>query len=264
MTGIKASTQEAKADSGKVKLSLTPTQIVRDIAVVREYGTKKYHDPDNWKKVELQRYIDAFYRHWLSFIEDNSSVDEESGIEHYKHAACNMAFICELMKQKPEAKESSEIRCRAEDFAPPTETVNCRCSSATPQTLEGRAQTLLDVAFGRFGFVEAGSVKKESKREFMCAHCPSDFFDVVDACNSVIGCTECWDQMYEGQKIKDCPTPGNRKTLLDVVKGVCTGRSPDVIMRAECPINYFAVEGKCNGDCNSCWNRLYHGEEMKK
>jgi hypothetical protein len=90
----------AKDDMGKVKLSLVPVQIIRDIAVVREYGTEKYHDPDNWKKVELQRYIDAFYRHWLSFIEDNNSKDAESGIEHYKHMACNMAFICELMKKK--------------------------------------------------------------------------------------------------------------------------------------------------------------------
>ncbi len=90
----------AKADEGKPKLSLVPVQIIRDVAVVREYGTKKYHDPDNWKKVELQRYIDAFYRHWLSFIEDNHSKDTESGIEHYKHMACNMAFICELMKEE--------------------------------------------------------------------------------------------------------------------------------------------------------------------
>jgi hypothetical protein len=50
----------AKDDMGKAKLSLVPVQIIRDIAVVREYGTEKYHDPDNWKKVELQRYIDAF------------------------------------------------------------------------------------------------------------------------------------------------------------------------------------------------------------
>lgn len=90
----------AKDDKGKAKLSLVPVQIIRDIALVREYGTKKYHDPDNWKKVELQRYVDAFYRHWLSFIEDNHSKDTESGIEHYKHMACNMAFICELMKEE--------------------------------------------------------------------------------------------------------------------------------------------------------------------
>ena len=89
----------AKDDKGKAKLSLVPVQIIRDIAVVREYGTEKYHDPDNWRKVELQRYVDAFYPHWLSFIEDHRSKDAESGIEHYKHMACNMAFICELMKE---------------------------------------------------------------------------------------------------------------------------------------------------------------------
>lgn len=87
-----------KNDKGKPKLSLVPTQIIRDIAKVREYGVEKYHNSDNWKKVELQRYIDAFFRHWLAFIDDNNSIDEESGIEHYKHCACNMAFICELMK----------------------------------------------------------------------------------------------------------------------------------------------------------------------
>lgn len=92
--------ETAKDDNGKLKLSLVPVQIIRDIALVREYGTKKYNDPNNWKKVELERYINAFYRHWLSFIEDNFSVDPESGIEHYKHMACNMAFICELMREE--------------------------------------------------------------------------------------------------------------------------------------------------------------------
>lgn len=89
----------AKDDKRKLKLSLVPVQIIRDVAVVREYGNEKYHSPDNWKQVELQRYIDALYRHFLSFIEDNRSKDAESGIEHYKHMACNMAFICELMKK---------------------------------------------------------------------------------------------------------------------------------------------------------------------
>lgn len=89
----------AKDDKGKLKLSLVPCQITRDIAVVREYGNEKYHSPDNWKQVELRRYIDALYRHFLSFLEDNRSKDTESGIEHYKHMACNMAFICELLKE---------------------------------------------------------------------------------------------------------------------------------------------------------------------
>lgn len=37
----------AKDDKGKAKLSLVPVQIIRDIALVREYGTAKYHDPNN-------------------------------------------------------------------------------------------------------------------------------------------------------------------------------------------------------------------------
>lgn len=91
---------EAKADAGKLELDLVPVQIVRDIAQVRMYGTAKYHDPDNWRKVDLRRYINALLRHTLAFIEDPDSVDEESGIHHYKHMACNMAFICQIMKER--------------------------------------------------------------------------------------------------------------------------------------------------------------------
>ena len=93
---------EAKQDKGKLKLSLVPTQIIKDIALIREYGVQKYHDPDNWKKVELQRYIDAFYRHWLEFVKDENAIDSESGLPHYKHCACNMAFICELICKEGE------------------------------------------------------------------------------------------------------------------------------------------------------------------
>ena len=90
-------TQFAKADNGKLRISLVPTQIVRDVAEVRMYGDRKYHAPNNWVLVEMDRYVDALMRHLLAFIDDPNSVDEESGIPHYKHAACNMAFICAMM-----------------------------------------------------------------------------------------------------------------------------------------------------------------------
>ena len=96
---LKEKLASAKDDKGKLRLSLVPTQIIRDIAQVREYGCEKYHAPENWRQVEVQRYIDAFYRHWLKVIENPMSVDEESGIPHYKHCACNMAFICEMMRE---------------------------------------------------------------------------------------------------------------------------------------------------------------------
>lgn len=92
--------QEVKADKGKWRLSIVPLQIVEDISEVREYGIEKYHDPDNWKKVEIERYSDALARHFFSFVKNPFSKDEESGIEHYKHMAANMSFICELMAEQ--------------------------------------------------------------------------------------------------------------------------------------------------------------------
>ena len=85
--------QTIKADAGKRRLSLVPTQINYDIAEVREYGINKYGDTDSWLRVEIERYKDAAYRHWLAYLENPDSVDEESGIKHYKHWACNAAFI---------------------------------------------------------------------------------------------------------------------------------------------------------------------------
>ena len=92
--------QTAKADAGKLQITLVPTRIIEDIAEVRMYGNKKYHDPNNWKQVEIERYRDALCRHLLAYIRDPNSVDEESGIPHYKHMATNMAFICEMEREE--------------------------------------------------------------------------------------------------------------------------------------------------------------------
>ena len=92
--------QEAKADNGKPKLTLVPDQIIYDIAEVREYGNRKYGDPNNWKTVEIERYRDAAFRHFLAYIREPDGKDEESGIEHLKHLACNIAFLCALEKNK--------------------------------------------------------------------------------------------------------------------------------------------------------------------
>lgn len=94
--------QTAKADAGKLQITLVPRQIIRDIAEVRMYGNRKYGDPDNWKQVDIKRYRDALCRHLLAYLDDPDSVDEESGIPHYKHLACNVAFICEMEKWKNE------------------------------------------------------------------------------------------------------------------------------------------------------------------
>ena len=92
----------AKADQGKPKISLVPPQIIWEIAKVREYGCAKYPDggPDNWKRVEADRYFDALIRHILAAWNDRASLDEESGLKHLSHAACNLAFLLELEKSE--------------------------------------------------------------------------------------------------------------------------------------------------------------------
>ena len=73
-------------------------EILNAIARVREYGNRKYKSPDNWKNVEPQRYIDATLRHMVAFVNDPKSVDEESGLPHLWHIACNVAFLVSLVK----------------------------------------------------------------------------------------------------------------------------------------------------------------------
>ena len=86
----------AKDTKGKAKISLVPMQILKDVAEVREYGVKKYGSVDSWKEVPIEDYRDALFRHLLEYVKDPNSVDKESGIKHYKHIACNLAFICEM------------------------------------------------------------------------------------------------------------------------------------------------------------------------
>lgn len=91
--------QEAKADAGKPRLSLVPVEIIRCIARVREFAQEKYKDANSWKRVEIERYRDALFRHMLLYIENPSGKDEESGLPHLWHLACNVAFLCEMEKE---------------------------------------------------------------------------------------------------------------------------------------------------------------------
>ena len=93
-------TQSAKADNGKPNLSLVPKQIIYEMEKVRSFGLKKYKDPENWRKVEIERYHQAMLRHTLAVWDDINARDEESGLLHLSHIATNIAFILELMNDE--------------------------------------------------------------------------------------------------------------------------------------------------------------------
>ena len=93
--------QSAKADEGKLQITLVPREIIRNIAVTRMYGNKKYPEGgvDNWKRVEKERYRDALCRHLLEYLDDPASIDRESGLPHLYHLATNVSFLCEMEKR---------------------------------------------------------------------------------------------------------------------------------------------------------------------
>lgn len=97
---ISSPDQTAKADEGKPDYTLVPKALISGCERVRRYGVQKYHDPDNWKKVEPERYWKALIRHVLAAWYDYRAVDQESGLLHLEHIACNAAFLLEMMEDK--------------------------------------------------------------------------------------------------------------------------------------------------------------------
>ena len=101
--------QEAKADAGKPQLTLVPPQILFAIERVRQYGNQKYHSPDNWKTVEAQRYWEAILRHVVAAWDDYTAVDEESGLRHIDHAACNLSFLIAMVEGEKHGKTETSV-----------------------------------------------------------------------------------------------------------------------------------------------------------
>lgn len=90
-----SSSDTAKADAGKPRPTLVPVSLIEAVTAIREYGCRKYHDPENWRQVEPQRYRDALYRHWLAYLR-GELLDPESGLPHLWHMVTNGAFLIEM------------------------------------------------------------------------------------------------------------------------------------------------------------------------
>lgn len=88
--------QTAKADGGKLRLTLVPTEAVEAVAAIRMYGVQKYTDKNNWKRVEKERYKDAALRHFIRYCREPYGMDDESNLPHLWHCLCNLFFLCSL------------------------------------------------------------------------------------------------------------------------------------------------------------------------
>ncbi len=85
-----------KHDANKPRLALVPPELIEAVGEVRTFGVQKYGDSESWKMVETYRYKDAMMRHLVAYLKDSKSVDEESGLSHLWHLACNVAFLIAL------------------------------------------------------------------------------------------------------------------------------------------------------------------------
>ena len=91
--------QQAKADAGKPHPSYCPVALIEGVIAVREYGTAKYGDPENWRKVSADRYHEAILRHVLEIWEDPFAVDPDSGLYHLQNIATNISFLLQMRKE---------------------------------------------------------------------------------------------------------------------------------------------------------------------
>lgn len=91
--------QTAKADAGKIRLTMIPTKALWAVGAIYEYGRKKYPSkPDNWKDVEIQRYRDSAFRHFMQYLDNPSGNDPESGLPILWHFLWNAITLTALQE----------------------------------------------------------------------------------------------------------------------------------------------------------------------
>lgn len=91
-------TDGLKHDGGKPRLDLVPPEIIEAVGAVMAHGTEKYGEA-SYRQVEPKRYRAALMRHICKWLKDPYGKDEDSGLPHLWHIACNVAFLCELDKE---------------------------------------------------------------------------------------------------------------------------------------------------------------------
>lgn len=88
-----------KHDIGKPMMGLISGVFLVGLAKVLTFGARKYA-AHNWRKgIALSRAYDALQRHMVAFW-DGEDLDQESGLPHLDHAACELMFIRETWERR--------------------------------------------------------------------------------------------------------------------------------------------------------------------
>ena len=93
-------TDGLKHDGGKPRLDLVPPELIEAVGTVMTHGAEKYGEA-SYRNVKPERYRSALMRHICKWLKEPHGKDEDSGLPHLWHIACNVAFLLELDKEEP-------------------------------------------------------------------------------------------------------------------------------------------------------------------
>lgn len=80
-------------DDGKAPLACLPWAALDEMAMVQEYGHKKYGDFYNYRKgMEVSRNLSCAIRHIRDYM-NGLDLDSESGRSHLAHAMVRIAYV---------------------------------------------------------------------------------------------------------------------------------------------------------------------------
>ena len=90
-------------NKGKVPIDLVPTSLIFETAKVLGKGAEKYA-PRNWQRgMSWNTVYGCLMRHILKWASPfHSDLDDETGLSHLSHAACNIAMLIEYSRTCPE------------------------------------------------------------------------------------------------------------------------------------------------------------------
>lgn len=90
-----------KHDIGKIQLELLPVDSLIEVTKVLQFGAEKY-GKWNWSKgLNYTRIIGAILRHTFLYL-GGEDKDQESGLNHIAHVACNCLFLIHFSNYKKE------------------------------------------------------------------------------------------------------------------------------------------------------------------
>ena len=73
------------------EFNISLNEAIRELCEIITYGAMKY-EPNNWQKVERNRYVAAYLRHYTAHLNEEPN-DQESGYHHLAHCMCNAMFL---------------------------------------------------------------------------------------------------------------------------------------------------------------------------